>query len=424
MEDAANGDSQLSAGVDAPRSNVEEDSGDAETLAKTRCIVRFFANNSPPDQLKSVVEDCEMLAADGNLMDYDFLEGVLETAHDETLALFAFAPGEGQPVVQGIMCREGKLGDNVYLYPPAKLTVTISHSTCALLLPPRPASPSCFPEELEPYRQALEDTFSCYVGLRYSDDSVEPRRSAVRTRHASAVYSRVLSENEKETTEASDASSSGESDTYVPPQSSSAVAFVKEGGGKVYKLTAAMSLRHSNAESCWAAARTSYWEVYFSVATQRLVIEGEVRLHSHTCEDWNAQVDYRRRFVSREAAAGKGETVGTDNSEEREQKNGNDTPQTAEHLPPEARAKGVSEKHGKRVADWQEGLYVENCRDVEDPTALARHVIEFIKTKETEVLSDEKHYFHVYVPDTLRSLRRVLSLTGRSFDWQQQSLQL
>ncbi|CBZ49819.1 putative capping protein alpha-like subunit [Neospora caninum Liverpool] len=426
MEEAANGLSRLSSGVGVPRSATEDDSGDAATLARNRCIVRFFANNSPPDQLRSVVEDCELLADDETLMGYDFVEEVCEAAHDDSLALFAFVPDDDQPFLQGIMCREGKLSENVYLYPPAKLAVTLSHSTCSLILPPRPAPSTCFPEEVEPYRKALEDAFSRYVELRYSDDAVEPRRSAVRTRHATAVYARILPETEKNASEETAEPSDGpalpsETDAYAPPQSAAAVAYVQQGGGKIYKLTAAMSLRHSNAESCWAAARTSYWEVYFSTANQRLAIEGKVRLRSHTCEDWNAQVDYQRIFVSpTEASRGKPREM-----PQAPEEDSNGARETPEQLSDASREKAhASAQEGSRPAERREGLYVEKCVEVNDPSALVRRVLEFIKDKEADVLGDERHCFQAYVPATLRALRRVLSLTGRTFDWQQQSLQL
>ncbi|PFH31793.1 hypothetical protein BESB_022850 [Besnoitia besnoiti] len=422
MADPQRADASSARGGDSLRPEREENEG-SRAYEKTRCVVRFFANHSPPDQLKSVVEDCELLTDDDTLMNFEFVEEVCETAHDDALAVFAFVKDEEGSIVQGIMCREGKLGENVYLYPPAKLAVTVSHSDCSLILPPRPAPPICFPEEVEPYRLALETAFTRYVDMRYADATLANLRPTVRIRRGTAVYSRLLTP-EAQRQKGQEKKRTGllatlpllkaEADlaqpSFVPSDSETALAFINEAGSwTIYKLTAVMSLRHSNPESCWAAARTLYWEAYFSPSNLRLAIEGEVRVRSHTCEDWNAQIDYRRVF--RKASSGDSARETEENSTSSDQQNAGKT------------AEGAAARR-RRETDRRDGLYLEKCEDVKTPAALCRRVLQFIRDKDAGVLREERFFRQVYVPETLRSLRRVLPLTGRSFDWQQQSLQL
>ncbi|PHJ21495.1 capping alpha-like subunit [Cystoisospora suis] len=412
---------------------------------RERCIVHFFAKHSPPDQLKSVMEDCELLAEDKTLMNFGFIEDVCETAHDDALALFPFVLDGDSTVYVGIMCREGKLSKNTYLHPPLKLIVTVSHADCGVFWPPRPAPSSFFPEELEPYRRALEEAFSHYVSQRYANSAMGSLRSSVRARVATCVYSRIIPEGMAAGASSSapetpsdlrggsstpvDGLKNSQEFTYEPSHSATAIDFIKEGGnGPIHKLTAIMSMRHCNAESCWAASWTAYWEIYFSHVNKRLAVEGEVRVRSHSCEDWNAQLDYRRVFRRLRA---KGHPAPTSSKVASTGNSGSSdaAANSVSCAAPERAASNVEDSckvDGSRRSRTalRSGLYLENCEDVEEPTGLSMRFMAFLRRTDEDVFNDERQFRHVYVPQTLRALRRVLPFTGRSFDWQQQTLQL
>lgn len=113
-------------------------------------------------------------------------------------------------------------------------------------------------------RRALEEAFTHYVSQRYADYAMGSLRSSVRARVATCVYSRVISEGGSgsaaetsgglagKSSASTEAPDSRQEFAYEPPHSATAIDFINAGGrGPVHKLTAVMSMRHCNAESCW-----------------------------------------------------------------------------------------------------------------------------------------------------------------------------
>lgn len=551
-----------------------------------RYIVRFFAINSPPDQLKSVVEDCELLAEDETLMNLSLIEEVCEAAHDESLTLLPFLPPGGTAMPrQLIFCREGKRAANSYIYPPLKLLLVVTHADSALILPPQPLPASEFPELLEPYRQQLEEAFDRYIRdlceraasranvfqanakSRYatsvysrfvspasataaaastSSTSVEPQlavkgaaddaeaaraagaaaagetREAAATAGASAAASGVSSREDasvpradsggtaagaadgKGTTGGSAAAASSAASSaatnkaeesvgtagaaastsaaasrtgaaaaaaaFAPSPCPERICHFLSGGeargdshanktqdpGPFAKLTAVVSARRMNVDSCWALAWTEVWEIYFSLRTRRLAVEGDIRLHSHSCEDWNAQVIYRRRFCNGKNSSLSTAAVSSDSAAAAVSPPSHSSfspaaaapaaatpsaaapPSSAALVSPasaavvsssaapvsSSAAPGAWEETAETETEEGEGLYLKCCEEVTDPAALTRAIVDFIQRKHREVVKEQAFFKHSFTPLMLKRLRRVLSLTGERFDWQQQQIHL
>lgn len=128
--------------------------------------------------------------------------------------------------------------------------------------------------------------------------------------------------------------------------------------------------------------------------------QGEVRVRSHTCEDWNAQLDYKRVFRATRAegrpAPTYAKSASTGNSVSPE---AGVNPVSRETQEPAAEdVSGFSETAGSRVKKTalRNGLYLEHCGDVDEPTGLSMRFMSFLRRTDEDIINDERHFRYIY----------------------------
>ncbi|CEM02255.1 unnamed protein product [Vitrella brassicaformis CCMP3155] len=223
------------------------------SVEEKRRIVRYIMLNSPPGQTQEVLTDCrKLLQNDPEVLSESALSEIL-AEHNEQKLLAVRLPQSNLP--KGIVCRQGRLADRLYLEPRTKHVFEVAHITQTVAGSVTAAEPSQLPTRAEPYRAALDTAMDGYIATHYyPDEQPLPTASGGTSGVAHAVYG------------------------------------VDEGKDAV-TLHVVISAKNQNLKNYWAGGWASQWSITFTPnQTTSAKLKGSASVLTHFFEEGNVQM--------------------------------------------------------------------------------------------------------------------------------------